>query len=132
MLYGLPKVDKTGIPLRPVVSYVSAPTYLLAKFLDRWFKSTTDFTPLYSVKNSVTLVDKIKHVDPPPGSSLISFDVVALFPRVPRAPTLQAMGELLVSANCDHEVITEFFNLIRISVSASTSFTPFAKKSASR
>ena len=45
MLYGLPKVHKTGMPLRPVVSYVSTPTYLLAKFLDRWFKSTTDFTP---------------------------------------------------------------------------------------
>ena len=35
MLYGLPKVYKSNMPLRPVVSYVSAPTYLVAKFLDR-------------------------------------------------------------------------------------------------
>jgi len=35
MLYGLPKVHEPSLPVRPVVSYVSAPTYLLAKFLDR-------------------------------------------------------------------------------------------------
>ena len=43
--------------------------------LDRWFKSVVNFTPPYSVKNSVSLVDKIKYVD----SSLLSFDVVGLY-----------------------------------------------------
>ena len=56
MLYGLPKVHKPNMPLRPVVSYVYAPTYLLAKFLDRWFKSFADFTSPFSIKNSVDLV----------------------------------------------------------------------------
>ena len=62
----------------------------------------------------MTLVDCVKNIDPPHNSSLLSFDVVSLFPRIRKAPTLQAMGELLVSAGCDHEIITEFFNLIRI------------------
>ena len=39
MLRGLPKAYKPGISLQLIVSYVSAPTYLLAKFLHRWFKS---------------------------------------------------------------------------------------------
>ena len=43
LLYGLSKVHKPSMRVRPVVSYVSAPTYLLAKFLDRWFKSVVDF-----------------------------------------------------------------------------------------
>ena len=32
-LYGLPKVHKPDIPLRPIVSFVSSPTYTLSKFL---------------------------------------------------------------------------------------------------
>ena len=56
------------MPVRPVVSYVSAPTCLLAIFLNCWFKSFVDFVSLYSLKNSVTLVDKIQNVNPLPSS----------------------------------------------------------------
>ena len=30
-LYGLPKIQKTGIPLRPIVSFVNSATYELSK-----------------------------------------------------------------------------------------------------
>ena len=86
--FGLLKVHKPGILVRPVVSYELAPTYLPAKFLDRWFKSVVDFVSPYFLKNSITLVEKIKNVNPPPNSSLISFDVVGLYPHIPKAPTL--------------------------------------------
>ena len=33
LLYGLPKVHKEGIPLRPIVSFVNSPTYALSKHL---------------------------------------------------------------------------------------------------
>ena len=32
-LYGLPKVHKSDVPLCPIVSFVSSPTYALSKFL---------------------------------------------------------------------------------------------------
>ena len=32
-LYGLPKVHKPDVPLRPIVSFLSSPTYALSKFL---------------------------------------------------------------------------------------------------
>ena len=32
-LYGLPKVHKQDVPLQPIVSFVSSPTYQLSKFL---------------------------------------------------------------------------------------------------
>jgi hypothetical protein len=32
-LYGLPKIHKESVPLRPIVSNIGAPTYQLAKFL---------------------------------------------------------------------------------------------------
>ena len=33
LLYGIPKVHKEGIPLRPIVSFVNSPTYALSKHL---------------------------------------------------------------------------------------------------
>ena len=112
MLYGFPKVYKPGMPVRPIDSYVSAPTYILAKILNRWFRSVVDFLSPYSVKNLVTLVDRVKYIYPPLDSSLLSSDVVGLFPRIPASLNLQAMGELFMSVGCDHEIITS--DLIRI------------------
>ena len=35
LLYGLPKIHKPDVSLRPVVSFVSAPTYALSQYLAR-------------------------------------------------------------------------------------------------
>ena len=51
----------------------------------------------HSIKNSLSLIANIKDVVPPFNSSLIFFDVVALFPHNPKTPTLQHIG-LLVAA----------------------------------
>ena len=34
ILYGLPKIHKTNIPIRPVVSYVNAPVVKICKYLN--------------------------------------------------------------------------------------------------
>lgn len=34
-IYGLPKIHKARVPLRPVVNTIGAPTYVLAQFLAR-------------------------------------------------------------------------------------------------
>ena len=39
-LYGLSKLHTFNTSIRHVVSFNSAPTYALAKFLDQWFKVT--------------------------------------------------------------------------------------------
>ena len=33
LFYGLPKIHKKGVPLRPIVSFISSPTCALSKFL---------------------------------------------------------------------------------------------------
>jgi len=114
LLYGLPKVHKEGTPMRPVVSFISSPTYLLAKSLDSWFKSNVEFVSPYSIKNSAALVEKIKDIILPPGFVFRSVDAIGLFPSIPKAVTLQCLGELLVKAEIPHHVIAEFFDLLKI------------------
>ena len=78
MLYGKPKLHKVGIPMRPVVSYIPAPIYKLAKYIAIRVKSQ-----IYSLSQYQT----IKHVTPPQ-AELISFDVTALFPNIPLKATI--------------------------------------------
>ena len=81
-LYGLPKIHKCNIPLRPIVSFVSSPTYNLSKHL------VTLLSPLVghstsAVKNSGDLVQFVSSVELTSSEILLSFDVVALFTKIP-------------------------------------------------
>ena len=53
-IYGLPKIHKEGVPLRPIVNTIGSPTYELAKFVakhliplvghtDSFIKDSSDF-----------------------------------------------------------------------------------------
>jgi hypothetical protein len=59
-------------------------------------------------------VGKIKDIVHPPGAILCLFDVAGLFPSIPKAVTIQRLGELLVNSNIPHEEIAEFFDLLKI------------------
>ena len=77
-LYGLPKIHKKDAPMRPIVSFNSSPTYELAKYLDSWFKTATNFKSEYSVINSLDLVNHLQPLKPSLNSILVSFDVIGL------------------------------------------------------
>ncbi|KAL1447084.1 hypothetical protein WDU94_001925, partial [Cyamophila willieti] len=82
-LYGLAKVHKTGIPIRPVVSYKSAPAYKLAKKSNQLYLDMSKYKNPYSINNSLEVIEKIKDMYIPPSAKILSFDVVNLFPSIP-------------------------------------------------
>jgi hypothetical protein len=88
ILYGLPKLHKINYPMRPVVSYVTAPAYKVCKKLNSIIPSLINFNPTYAIKNSLQLVEKIKNIKLPPNAKLISFDIVNLFPSIPKKELL--------------------------------------------
>ena len=98
-LYGLPKLHKHDIPIRPVVSYTSAPSYKLAFKYNTIFKDHSQFSPKHSVKNSLDLIDKLKPLTLPQNGILVSFDVSSLFINVPVHQTLRIATKLLSNNN---------------------------------
>ncbi|KAJ8974243.1 hypothetical protein NQ317_006325 [Molorchus minor] len=64
-LYGLPKIHKTNVPIRPVVAYVDSPTSNLAAWLSKILPEITEFKDPLAVKNSVELTNKISNVNVP-------------------------------------------------------------------
>lgn len=81
-LYGLPKIHKPILKMRPIVSNINAPAYKLAKWLVSKFKQLHQPTGK-DVKNSLDFVDRIKNVKLKEDEIMVSFDVVSLYPSIP-------------------------------------------------
>ena len=92
--YGLPKIHKVNVPLRPIVSFVNSPTYNISKFLSTIIKPL--MTNRFSVKNSIDFIDRIKDVVIEKDDILVSFDVVSLFTSVPVDCAIKCIFDLLV------------------------------------
>ena len=80
--YGLPKVHKPGIPLRPIVSSTGTATYNTAKELSRILKPLVG-SSIHHVQNTRDFVEQLKEVRLQQGECIISYDVAALFTSVP-------------------------------------------------
>ena len=85
VLYGLPKVHKDGIPLRPILASYNTPSYKLAKFLVPLLQpfSENEFTLSNSPKFAKDIVTQDLDL------YMVSLDVVSLFTNVPLQATIQ-------------------------------------------
>ena len=84
-LYGLPKIHKEGLPMRPILTSCETPNYKLAKYLVPLLEPLTKND--YHLLNSLHFKEAIL----PQDSDLImaSLDVVSLFTNVPVEETIE-------------------------------------------
>ena len=80
--YGLPKIHKDGIPLRPIVSSRGSISYEVAKELARILKPLVGSSP-HHIKNTGDFIQQIKEVKLQADDIITSYDVSALFTSVP-------------------------------------------------
>ena len=80
--YGLPKIHKTGVPLRSIVSSRWSVSYGTAKELARILKPLAGRTT-YSVQNTKDFVEQVKNIKLQQNECIISYDVKELFTSVP-------------------------------------------------
>ena len=95
ILYGLPKVHKTGIPLRPILAAFKAPSYRLSKYLINLLQPLT--VNNFTLKNTYEFKDVVSGFEFPPGSVMASFDITSLFTNVPIAETINIAVNTLYS-----------------------------------
>ena len=81
-LYGLPKIHKANIPLRPIVSIIGSPTYALSKELASIFSNLTGLSEHHE-KNSEEFVKSVTAIKIEETEILVSFDVISLFTKIP-------------------------------------------------
>jgi len=91
-LYGLPKIHKEGVPLRPIVNNIGAPTYQLAKHLTGLLTHLTG-NSAHHVKNSFHFTKIVESLQVQPEDLMVSFDVVSLFTKVPVVDSLSLLSQ---------------------------------------
>ena len=92
--YGLPKVHKAGVPLRPIVSSRGSVTYNTSKELARILKPLAGRST-FSVHNTMDFVEQVKNIRLQPQECIVSYDVKALFTSVPIKPAIKIIKQLL-------------------------------------
>ena len=92
--YGLPKIHKIGMPLRPIVSSIRTVTYQTSKEVARILKLLVGRSP-HHVKNTQDFMDQIKGIHLGQDQNMMSFDVKVLFTSVPTTKAITIIKQLL-------------------------------------
>ena len=92
--YGLLKIHKQRMLLRPIVSSIGAVTYQSAKELSKILKPLVRKSP-HHVHNNEDFLQHLKGIQLGPDEVIISYDVKALFTSVPIQPALTIIEKLL-------------------------------------
>lgn len=79
-LYGLPKIHKSPLAIRPIISTVGSVAYGVSRVLAQILQNMVNVN--FNVYNSFTFQEFVDGLHIPPGHVLTSFDVISLFTNV--------------------------------------------------
>ena len=102
IFYGLPKLHKTKLSIRPIVSQINHPTRNISNFLHETLLDTATNAPSY-IKNSYELIEIIKQIQYHPDLILITCDIVSLYTNIPTKEGI----ELATKAYTEHNAKKE-------------------------
>ena len=92
--YGLPKIHKEGVPLRPIISIRGSVTYKTAKELSRILKPLVGRSP-HHVQNTQDFIKGIEGIKLEEDECIKSYDVNALFTSIPIEPAVNIIKKHL-------------------------------------
>ena len=95
ILYGLPKIHKSSIPLRPILSSINHYSYKIAKFFIPFL--TPISTSSFVIKDSFSFVQELLNSDINSDYSVVmaSFDVTSLFTNIPIDETIEIIANYI-------------------------------------
>ena len=104
-MYGLPKVHKPNVPLRPIVSANKSHNFNLSKSITNMLFPISN--NVYSVINSKAFVEEIKLIDNCQNSFMCSLDIESLYTNIPVNETINIILDRLFT---NRRVIDNGFN----------------------
>ena len=98
-LYGLPKVHKEGLPIRPILSACGTFNYKLAQMLAKRLQHLRK--SVFLIDNSFTFVDQLHSLDIKMNlHRIVSFDITSLFTNIPLTDTIEIILRKLYKDHC--------------------------------
>jgi hypothetical protein len=96
IFYGLPKVHKSPISLRPVVSSVNSFSSVFSNWLDFKMKDLLPFIKSYT-KNSFEVLEDLKTLDIPNNALLFSADAKSMYTNIDTTVGIQSFRDFFTS-----------------------------------
>jgi hypothetical protein len=103
------KLHKTGIPIRPVINNVKAPTYKIAKRLVKLLNKHITLNNQYNVRNSTSLAASLVKLNLSKDHQLITYDIKDLYINIPIKETLTITKSVFLkndNAHVTQQIIT--------------------------
>ena len=97
ILYGLSKIHKMSIPLRPILSSIGPCGYKIAKFLVPFLEPIT--SNQFTVRDSFTFATEISKFKDGNKYVMASFDIKSLFTYIPLDKSINIATESLFAQN---------------------------------
>ena len=90
--YGLAKVHKANVPVRPILSMPGSPYYRIAEKVTKWLS----VIPLSKINcSSKKTMDQLRALSLDPEEIMISFDIISLYTNVPGNEAIEEAADLL-------------------------------------
>jgi len=105
IFYGLPKVHKNPVSLRPVVSSCGSFMSILSTWLDFRLKSLLPFVKSYT-KNSFNIITDLKHLQIPEHALLFTADAKSMYTNIDTNIGINSIRQFL--AENSNEIPTDF------------------------
>ncbi|XP_065672126.1 uncharacterized protein LOC136089953 [Hydra vulgaris] len=90
LFYGLPKIHKPNIPLRPIVSACSGPTDNLSEYLTKFIQPLVESLPAY-IKDSIHFLNMLQNIRLQSSEIIfVTADVTSLYTNIPHRDGIDA------------------------------------------
>ncbi|UYV71808.1 hypothetical protein LAZ67_9000494 [Cordylochernes scorpioides] len=114
-IYGLPKIHKPDVPLRPIVAFYHSPTAPLSKFISAFLKPIIQQQSFqYSIFNTSIFIEEVLKCQAPSDKIMVSFDVKSLYPSLPHQLILNSTEEYLKENPIDPITVKKISKLIAL------------------
>ena len=95
-MYGSPKIHKPGYPLREIVDSTNGVTKSIDKHISTIIKTYVGHTD-HHIDNSRQFLDKIRHEKMEQDETMVSYDIVALYPSVPQDEAIELVHSKMLN-----------------------------------
>ena len=112
-LTGLLKIHKPEIPIRPLINFKTAPSYIIAKIMDKILRTKIKLKNTYNIKNGYELIKKLKTIQIDENTKAISYDITSMYPNIPINETINIIKKHLTRNKEDNKNIINITTLIR-------------------
>ena len=94
-MYGLPKVHKQNVPLRPILAMVGSAQHATAQWLAELLQPALERYSKFVVKDSFTFSNKMREFSPSTSGHMCSYEIVSLFTNVSLSETIDICADVL-------------------------------------